>query len=405
MVDRAPAEALASGMLATLGLLLIGLVPAPQAPQSVYVRFELGQLPASTRPDAVLSLATNVTGWDPAHECCRFERTGAGYVLSLRVPRGALLEYKLTRGSWATVETRADGSPHENRTLDVLASVRIRLQVERWADDPGPRPAARSTRSGTLERLADVESPELGNRRDVWVSLPPGYATSRERYPVLYLHDGQNVFDRLTSFVQQEWGADEAALHSARAGRPLIVVAVDAAQQQPLGPGRLSEYGPWPVAERGNGSGARYVGFLVDTLKPLIDARYRTLPGRATTGLCGSSMGGLISLFGALSRPDVFGFAGALSPSLWWADEAVFPWAEQLPAGPPVRVYLDTGDREGVSLDEAAQTVERTGRMAALLRRKGHDVRSLVARGGRHNEDAWARRFPGVLGFFLHAPG
>ena len=121
------------------------------------------------------------------------------------------------------------------------------------------------------------------------------------------------------------------------------------------------------MAERGDGSGARYVAFLAQTLKPLIDARYRTLPRRDTTGLCGSSMGGLISLFGALSRPDVFGFAGVLSPSLWWADEAVFPWAEQLPAGTRVRVYLDTGDREGASLDEAAQTVALS---PASMRRK-----------------------------------
>jgi predicted alpha/beta superfamily hydrolase len=115
-------------------------------------------------------------------------------------------------------------------------------------------------------------------------------------------------------------------------------------------------------------------------------------------------MGGLISLFGALSRPDVFGFAGVFSPSLWWADEAVFPWAEELPAGQHVRVYLDMGDREGTTLDVARETVARAERMAVLLRRKGHQVRFRVASGGRHSEDAWARRFPEALGFFLHAP-
>jgi predicted alpha/beta superfamily hydrolase len=219
------------------------------------------------------------------------------------------------------------------------------------------------------------------------------------------MHDGQNVFDAATAFVQQEWQADEAALDSARAGRPVIVVAVSAIDMQPRGGGRLSEYGPFPMPEMGaEGLGPRYAAFLADTLKPLVDARYRTLPDREHTGLAGASMGGLISLYAALERPEVYGFAGVFSPSLWPARGAVIPWVEARPRGPAVRVWLDLGDREGDTLDQAAAGVESARRLAELLRLRGHAVRFEVAPGARHTENAWARRFPRALQLFLAGP-
>jgi len=387
-------------------LLLALLAQAlPAEPPPVRVRFEIERLPRGTPPGAPLSLGANANGWDPGAAGWAFRRDGRGRAtLEVELPRGTLLLYKVTRGGWPAVETRADGLAQENRALDVLAPVTVRLSVARWADTPGgARPP--STRHGTVEALPAVESPELGNRRDVLVCLPPGYARETRRYPVLYMHDGQNAFDAATAFVQQEWQADEAALDSARAGQPVIVVAVSAIEQQPRGGGRLSEYGPFPVPELGaEGLGPRYAAFLADTLKPLVDARYRTLPDRWHTGLAGASMGGLISLYAALERPEVYGFAGVFSPSLWFADGAIFPWVEARPRGPAVRVWLDTGDREGDTLEQAAAAVEAASRLAGLLRLAGHDVRFEVAPGGRHTENAWAARFPRALQLFLARP-
>ena len=371
------------------------------APPAVRVRFEIERLPRGTAADAPLSLAANANGWDPGAAGWAFGRgEGGAAALEVELPRGTLLLYKVARGGWPAVETRADGLALENRALDVLGPLTVRLSVERWADAPGA-PAPRPTRTGTIERLAGVASPQLGNRRDVQVWLPPGYARSARRYPVLYLHDGQNVFDAATAFVQQEWRADEAALASARAGRPLIVVAVDAVDTQPGG-GRLAELSPFPIPRLGvEGRGARYAAFLAETLKPLVDARYRTLPDRAHTGLAGASLGGLVSLHAALERPDVWGFAGVFSPSLWVGDGAIFPWAAARPPGPAVRLWLDTGDREGDNLDQAEAGVEAARRLAGLLRLAGHDVRFEVVPGGRHNENAWAARFPRALDCFL----
>lgn len=362
-------------------------------------------VPEGTPAEAVLSVAANVNGWDPARPGFAFTREGGGAPrLVLELPRGTLLHFKLTRGSWAGVETRSDGGARANRVLEVKGDARVELRVERWADRPATTP--RHTVSGTLE-TASVDCPQLAAesgecRRDVLVWLPPGYHESRERYPVLYLQDGRNVFDEATAFAGLEWRADEAALDLARDGRPVILVAVAAAEGGPGG-GRLSEYGPWPAPDLGaTGRGDAYADFLVRTLKPWIDARYRTRTEPAATGVAGSSMGGLISLYLALRHPDVFGFAGALSPSLWFADERIFSWTSAWSASRAPRVYLDMGTQEGDDVAEARRNVERVRRLARLLRGKGAALRLVVAPGA-HSEEAWARRFPEALRFWLRS--
>lgn len=387
---------------AALSLFLL----APSA-GAARVTFVATRLPPDTPSDATLTLAANAGGWDPARPGFAFTREGGGAPrLALDLPAGTLLQFKLTRGAWASVETRPDGGAHANRVLEVKGDARVDLRVERWADRPAPAPP-RHTLTGEIETLC-VETPELaggrqpgGACREVLVWLPPGYHDGRARYPVLYLHDGRNVFDEATAFAGLEWRADEAATDLARRGQGVILVAIAAAEGGPGG-GRLSEYGPWPMPSLGaTGRGDDYADFIVRTLKPRIDARYRTRPERAATGVAGSSMGGLISLYMALRQPEVFGFVGALSPSLWFADARIFAWVQaQPPSRTPPRVYLDMGEQEGDDVAEARRGVEQVRAMARLLRRAGANVR-LVVGPGTHSEEAWAQRFPKAVQFLL----
>ena len=247
-----------------------------------------------------------------------------------------------------------------------------------------------------LEVLEAVRSPELGNQRNVLVYLPPSYRQSERRYPVLYMQDGQNLFDPDTSFAG-EWGVGRAMNSAARRGVEGIVIGVPN-----LGPERLDEYSPYVDPEAGGGgNGEAYAAFLARTLKPIVDQRFRTEPGREHTGVVGSSMGGLISLVTLLRHPDVFGAAGVLSPSLWFGGGAIFSEVERSPFV-PARIYLDIGVQEG------PRHVGNARRMRDLLLSKGYrlgaDLRWLESRSGRHDERSWGRRFARAIPFLLGMP-
>lgn len=245
-----------------------------------------------------------------------------------------------------------------------------------------------------LETLKDFASPELGNRRDVLVYLPPSYDLDERAYPVLYMQDGQNLFDPATSYAG-DWRLGRVMTSAARRGAEAIVVGVPN-----MGEERLAEYSPFVDPVEGGGAGDRYLDFLARTLKPAVDRRFRTKTGKEHTGIAGSSMGGLISLYAFFHASSVFGFAGALSPSLWFAGDAIFSQVERAPFRPG-RIYLDIGSLEGPS------HVARARRMRDLLSLKGYrlgrDLRWLESRCGRHDELSWARRFARALPFLLGA--
>lgn len=249
-----------------------------------------------------------------------------------------------------------------------------------------------STRSGTLKVVKDVYSPELHNSRDILVHLPTSYKVGRRRYPVIYMHDGQNLFDDATSFAGA-WHVDEALAALDCEEVEAIVVGIPN-----LGPKRLDEYSPFVDALRRGGSGDRYLEFIIQTLKPLIDREFRTRPDRLHTGVIGSSMGGLISLYAYFRHPDVFGLAGAMSPSLWFANGAIFPAIEKL-ALLPGRLYLDAGTGEGPGL------LADVRRMRDVLRHKpfrpGQCFLYVEDEGAGHNEAAWGRRLCDALRFLI----
>lgn len=263
-----------------------------------------------------------------------------------------------------------------------------------------PTASRRHTLTGDVRTHASFESRILDNRRDVLVYLPPGYGKSRKRYPVFYLQDGQNVFDGATSFIAgQEWRADETAETLIRSGaiEPLIIVAVNNAGAQ-----RMAEYTPAPDAKYKGGNADLYGRMIVEELKPFIDRQYRTRTSAASTGIGGSSLGGLVSLYLALSHPDVFGRVAVLSPSVWWADRDILKRVQSLERKPRLRVWLDIGTAEGKEPTRTLQDA-RDLRDAFIAQgwRAGKDFQYMEAESAQHNEKAWAERFGDILQFLF----
>ena len=360
------------------------------------------RVPASTPADAPVYVAGNFNVWNPGNPDYRLTKGDDGeYALTLPQSVRGSLEFKFTLGSWEKVETDSAGGGVANRRFTVPAAGAATWTgaVAAWQDPAriAPRPHTATASVSVLDTAFAI--PQLGRARRVWIYLPPGYASSHRRYPVIYMHDGQNVFDNATSGFG-EWGVDETldSLH-ALGDRGAIVVAVDHG-----GTKRLDEYSPFRNPRYGGGEGDAYVDFLAHTLKPYVDRHYRTLPDRLNTGVMGSSMGGLISLYAALKYPNVFGRAGVFSPALWFSD-ANYAYARAArPPLPGTRLYFVTGAHEG---DTPQVYVADQRRMIDTLAkagfRAGVQVDSAIRADGTHQEWFWRREFPRAY-LWLFAP-
>jgi len=281
--------------------------------------------------------------------------------------------------------------------LAVLAARRL----QGWRDgEEQARLRETHTLAGNV-RTHQLRSRALGESRRVWVYLPPQYSReTKRRFPVLYMQDGQNVFDGATAFIAgKEWEVDEAAEKLIREGRiePLIVVAVDNGGER-----RVDEYTPTRDASVGQGGGLeRSSRMLREELKPWVDTTFRTRTEPASTAIAGSSLGALAALELALRHPDVFGHAAALSISAWWDEGVLARLVDGLGSRPDVRVWLDTGTRES---DRAVPQARQL--RDALVRggwREGSDLHYVEVEDGTHDEAAWARRVPDVLEFLFPA--
>jgi predicted alpha/beta superfamily hydrolase len=253
---------------------------------------------------------------------------------------------------------------------------------------------AGAARAPVRHTLRGVWSPQLANRRDVDVYLPASHGGSDSkgrRYPVVYMQDGQNLSDPSIAFAGT-WELAGALNHLAGQGIEPIVVGVHNS------PDRSAEYSPFRDPKHGGGDADAYLSFLARTLKPRIDRQFPTRKGAMHTAIVGSSMGGLVSLYAWLRRPDVFGHAGAMSPALWFGRDQLFDFIERaaLPRG---RLYLDVGTAEG------ARTLADARALRALVEDKDRARRLRLAyleeRGGRHGEEAWAGRISGALAFLF----
>jgi predicted alpha/beta superfamily hydrolase len=246
--------------------------------------------------------------------------------------------------------------------------------------------------SGDVRLIHGVPAPTLdGGTRDLVVYLPPGYDSSDKAYPVVYAHDGQNVFNPGTAFLGREWRLDETAEHLIKSGRmpPCIIVGVY------NGPKRVEEYTSVADAEWGGGHADDYASFLIDNAKPFVDAHFRTRADAAHTATMGSSLGGLVSLYLSFNHPEVFGLCGALSPSLWFAERHMTKALAASNAPGPGKVWIDMGTREG------SHFIDDLRDMGQVLRDKGYRDGSTLhyheIQDGTHDEPSWAGRGGDVL--------
>lgn len=239
---------------------------------------------------------------------------------------------------------------------------------------------AQSTASKNVSTF-EMNAPQLDTIRKIWVYLPEDYKISDKRYPVIYMHDAQNLFDASTSFVG-EWKVDEFLDSSA--GRKTIIVGIEHGNEK-----RIKELTPFSNDTYGGGEADAYLDFIRNTLKPEIDKKYRTLTDAANTTIMGSSLGGLVSFYAAVKYPDIFGNAGVFSPSFWFS-EKIFSFTENAQLDENSRFFFLAGDAEGEEM------VPDLKRMIALLESKGLPKQNFhveIIEGGEHNEALWSAHF------------
>ena len=372
-----------------------GTVGAPAAfAQSVF-RTTI-ELVAPSLPDSATVYVTGslpaLGNWNPA--AIKLLWVGAHtWRLTFTLDRPTSLEYKFTRGSWAREAADSGGAPHKNFAARVASDTVLTSTVQQWTSGSRPR-ALNGKVTGTLRYHRAVKGAGLADR-DLAVWLPPDYdAAPRKRYPVLYMLDGQNVFDPATSSFGTDWAVDEAvdSLIRHRVIAPMIVVAVNSTAS------RSAEYLPGPTA-------GTYAEFMIRTVKPMIDRTYRTRPGATTTMVGGSSAGGIAAFMMVWEHPEIFSRALAFSPAF------------QVPAGSTtrfdcvpnvreaartpkrVRFYLDIG---GVGLeDQLRPGVDAMVRALRVGYREGRVLRFVADSLAEHSESAWRSRFPAALVWIL----
>lgn len=397
----------------------------PVAPESLAQGFILivqdkSGLSGSESP---LYLASNWGGWAAGDAGAKLTaRSDMRWQLILKPPAkdAPPLEFKFTRGSWEQCEVAADLADIPNRTLSKIDASklapdeqpRIELVIQKFSDQ---RPEAQATKAsdpyhtinatGTVKRLTVVGGGVPGLVRDCLIWLPPGYdepMNALRRYPVLYMQDGQNLFE-VHAGTPGEWKIDETATQLAAANKvdtPIIVGIPHAGTE------RITEYLPIPGIGKVNPGGERYVQFLLDEVVPRVERSFRTRPGAENRAIGGSSLGGLISLYAASRHPDVFGKVLAESPSLILGDKQA--WKDLFPATTtwPKMVYLGMGGHEGgknEGLNKSLLDAVR-GLDSALAASTSHPTHKLVIDPeAAHTENAWAFRFPTAYQFLFPA--
>jgi predicted alpha/beta superfamily hydrolase len=346
------------------------------------VRFSIASLPNFTASDSSLYLAGSFNGWNPQDKNFRFQKDSKGnYFLETKLA-DVMYEFKVTRGSWTKVECKKGGGDIQNRFLRLSSDTSVQLNIEEWADRFVKKP--RVSTAGKNVKIIDTAFliPQLKRTRRVWIYLPPSYNTTQRKYPVLYMHDGQNVFDDATSFAG-EWGVDETLDSISAKKREIIVVAVDHG-----GPKRINEYCPYDMERYGKGEGDQYVDFLVKTLKPFIDKNYRTVKDKSGTFIAGSSMGGIISMYAVLKYPKVFGGAGVFSPA-FWVGPKIFDDIKTKGKLVNSKIYFYCGGQESESMEpDMIKAFEEMRKVS-----KSH-MTTVVRPDGKHTEWVWRQEFP-----------
>jgi predicted alpha/beta superfamily hydrolase len=355
------------------------------------VQFRVKQLPSYHRPADTIYLVGSFNRWNPKDSSLRLQTVNGETSITIPMLRGTY-EYKFTRGGWDSGEAGAQGSGVENRRITICADTVVDITIAGWADHfPQRKMEHTATKNVHIVDTAFF-IPQLNRYRRVWIYLPESYNSSRKKYPVMYMHDGQNVFDAATSGFG-EWGVDETLDTLGPQVGEMIVVAVDNG-----GDKRLNEYSPYDMAEYGRGEGNAYVDFLVNTLRPYINKHYRTKKCGKHTFVAGSSMGGLISFYAILKYPKLFGGAGVFSPAFWITPQLknIDPKQAKKVKG---KIYFFAGQQEGETMVPDMLNV-----LEQMMQHSKAKMHSVIRAAGRHNEATWRAEFPLFYKWILNAP-
>ncbi len=342
-------------------------------------------LEAPNSGDAPIYLSGNFNDWNANDQKYQMEKIGTD-LYRLLFPDPSLLpktiKYKYTRGNWDRVELNEDGNGVPNRTAFYDQKI-VKDKVNHWM---GIEVAYQESFLPIIEIFPDVlEMPEHVKTRRITALLPHDYHQTEKQYPVLYLQDGQNLFDEYAPFGN--WGVDKKLAHMAEQGKgDIIVIAIDHAEAD-----RIKEFTPSSNTRLGSGYGKLYVRFLTEILKPYVDSQYRTIKDRHHTGIGGSSMGGLISIYAGLMYPEVYSKLMIFSPSLWVAPKIHFH-SINLNKGQDTKIYLYGGEAESVNM------IPNLKRFKSALQKQGSgaklDFELNVDPHGQHNEIRWGEEFP-----------
>ncbi|KQC02349.1 hypothetical protein AQF98_01870 [Pedobacter sp. Hv1] len=355
----------------------------------VKVRFELQHIPKSKDGTPQYFMAGSFNNWSPNDTIFRFKKAGdGGYYIDLKLKADAY-EFKITRGTWDKVEASANGKTIGNRSFQLKKDTLIQINVANWADE-FEKELPKHTASVNVHVVDSAFLiPQLNAKRKVWIYLPPSYSSANKKYPILYMHDGQNLFDEFTGGYG-EWGVDEL-LDSviAKGGKEYIVVGIDHGGSE-----RLKEYNPYD-SQYGKGKGKAYVDFLVNNLKPYIDQHYRTKTDFKNTAIAGSSMGGLISMYAIATYPKVFGSAGIFSPAFWVGKAIETELKSKVEVLSKHKIYFVAGNLEGKmminDMQSAYRILDPTG--------QNKNIKVVEKSDGKHNEAFWRREFPAFYEF------
>lgn len=348
------------------------------------VAFIISTLPDYTPDEDLIYLAGDLNGWDPGNPDFVLVKNSEDKweIILPQEPLGTAIQFKFTRGDWGTVEKGAQGEEIANREFVYGNGDTIYVDILNWADNGG---GGSSTAAENVSIMDDnFYMPQLYRNRRIWIYLPPAYDIDSKNYPVLYMHDGQNLFDNFTSYAG-EWEIDETLNELYDEGYQVpIVVGIDNG-----GAERINEYTPWVNLQYGGGQGSEYMEFLVNTLKPHIDENYRTLSDRENTGIMGSSLGGLISQYGALVYQDIYSKSGIFSPAYWISD-SVWAFTNETGKQQPMKFYQLIGTLEG------SEYVVGMWQMDSVLHQLGFgedELFSMEDPAGNHNEVFWRDNF------------
>lgn len=353
------------------------------------VTFLVEKLPENTPENATIYISGDFEGWTGGQEPYKLSKNKNTYFITLP-KQSTTIHFKFTQGSWNSVETDLEGNDLNNRTYTFTSKTdTVKAEILNWANTTIKKSTATENVSVLSEKFY---IPQLDRNRKIWIYLPPGYDESDKHYPVMYMHDGQNLFDSSLSF-SGEWEVDETLnkLYQEK-GMAMIVIGIDNGGNK-----RLDEYSPWKNEKYGGGEGEAYVDFIVNDLKPYVDKNYKTIANKNQTAIMGSSMGGLISYYAALKAPDVFGKIGVFSPAFWFSNES-FTYAKTNGNIKDTKMYLLAGDKEGekVAIDEINQTVKGINDMVKILKQEGFtpdNITTKVVPDGLHNEKMWRENF------------